>query len=65
MEAPDVIIKALKRLTWAGKETVVDKKESFQEFNEMLTVGYFEKSHMSVSLPLLLSKECSLTTTVS
>ncbi|KFY32355.1 hypothetical protein V493_00282 [Pseudogymnoascus sp. VKM F-4281 (FW-2241)] len=41
-EAPIVIIKALKRLTWAGEQTLTDAGESFQPFNELLSVGYFE-----------------------
>jgi hypothetical protein len=64
VQAPDVIIRALKRLTWAGKETLDDKHEEFWEFNEMLSVGYFEKSHMSVSIELICSKGGPLTTTV-
>ena len=65
VNAPDIIIKALKRLTWAGKETLDGKLEDFRDFNEMLSVGYFEKSHMSVILPLIRNKGCSLTIIVS
>ncbi|KAE9365208.1 hypothetical protein N431DRAFT_420140 [Stipitochalara longipes BDJ] len=51
-DAPPVILKVLKRLTWAGKEAVmgghdtVEGDEEFQSFNELLSVGYFENSHM-------------------
>ncbi|KAI9743396.1 MAG: hypothetical protein M1818_003243 [Claussenomyces sp. TS43310] len=41
-EAPPVIIKALKRLTWAGNQAVSDNLESFHPFNELLSIGYFE-----------------------
>jgi hypothetical protein len=45
-------------LTWAGKQAVStgfdkdDKGKEFQPFNEMLSVGYFEKGYMGVSVPL-------------
>ncbi|KAE8454543.1 hypothetical protein EG329_000166 [Mollisiaceae sp. DMI_Dod_QoI] len=45
-EAPLAIIRALKRLTYAGKYTVEGSKEDFDEFNELLLIGYNEKSHM-------------------
>ncbi|KFY29613.1 hypothetical protein V494_08611 [Pseudogymnoascus sp. VKM F-4513 (FW-928)] len=41
-EAPTVIIKALKRLTWAGEQTLTDVGEPFHPFNELLSIGYFE-----------------------
>ncbi|KAH8816837.1 hypothetical protein F5884DRAFT_236441 [Xylogone sp. PMI_703] len=41
-EAPAVIIKALKRLTWAGQQAVTDNFDSFHPFNELLSIGYFE-----------------------
>lgn len=47
-EAPDPILRALHRLTWAGEQTVTDG--SFMKFNELLTIGYFEEQKMSVSL---------------
>ena len=59
------MIKALKRLTWAGKQAVStgfdkdDKDLEFQPFNEMLSVGYFEKGYMGVSVPLGLKSLCS------
>ncbi|KAI9802588.1 MAG: hypothetical protein M1833_001662 [Piccolia ochrophora] len=40
-QAPKQIIKALHRLTWAGKEAV--KEEDFRNFNELLTIGYFDE----------------------
>lgn len=45
-EAPAVIMKALKRLTWAGEQTLMDVGEPFQPFNELLSIGYFEDSHI-------------------
>jgi hypothetical protein len=44
-----VIIKALKRLTWAGEQTVGGTVESFLPFNELLSIGYFEDSAIGVS----------------
>lgn len=41
-EAPAVIVKALKRLTWAGEQTLTDLGEPFHPFNELLSIGYFE-----------------------
>lgn len=41
-EAPTVIIKALKRLTWAGEQALADTVEPFHPFNELLSIGYFE-----------------------
>lgn len=45
-EAPPVIIKALKRLTWAGEQTLTDANEPFHPFNELLSIGYFEDCHI-------------------
>lgn len=42
-QAPPVLIKALKQMTWAGKVAVADgHKEPFHDFNELLSIGYFE-----------------------
>lgn len=41
-EAPTVIVKALKRLTWAGEQTLTDVGEPFHPFNELLSIGYFQ-----------------------
>lgn len=43
-EAPPVIIKAVKRLTWAGNQAVSENLEPFKDFNELLSIGYFEES---------------------
>ncbi|KAI0393406.1 hypothetical protein F5Y17DRAFT_466948 [Xylariaceae sp. FL0594] len=61
--APDAILKALSRLTWAGKTAIglvaddvaqnarviddVSMPNEFIEFNEQLILGYFEKSQIS------------------
>ncbi|PMD13007.1 hypothetical protein NA56DRAFT_446468 [Hyaloscypha hepaticicola] len=48
-DAPSVIISAITQLSSAGKKSVALGGEafgSFNEFNEMLSVGYFEGSHM-------------------
>ncbi len=63
-EAPDPILKALHRLTWAGNTAIsairtIAEKESlkasegsmppgFIPFNELLSLGYFEPSVISV-----------------
>ncbi|KAH6674849.1 hypothetical protein B0J14DRAFT_561877 [Halenospora varia] len=48
--APEVLIKALKRMTWAGKEALgdlpADAQVPFVPFNELLSVGYFETGKM-------------------
>lgn len=55
-EAPSVIMKGLKHLTDAGRKTVskVDgvNGATYQNCNELLALGYFEKQSISVSLPL-------------
>lgn len=43
-EAPVVMLKALKRLTWAGRQAADGHAESFNDFNELLSLGYMEKS---------------------
>jgi hypothetical protein len=48
-EAPPVIIKALKRLTWAGKQTLAETMEPYHPFNELLSIGYFEETSIGVS----------------
>ncbi len=45
-EAPMPIINALHRLTWAGQKTV--NNGTFQPFNELLTLGYFEQQKIGV-----------------
>ena len=65
-EAPDPILKALHRLTWAGKTSIdslgevaddegLPKPETlpplkFTPFNELLSLGYFETSVINVRL---------------
>lgn len=46
-DAPPPILRALHRLSWAGKECVTDG--SFQKFNELLAIGYMEDQSISVS----------------
>lgn len=46
-EAPQPIISALHRLSWAGQTTVTDG--TFKPFNELLTLGYFEEQKIGVS----------------
>ena len=57
-EAPRFILNALHRLTWAGEQTVKDG--SFRKFNEVLTLGYFEKQAIGVSTdPFSINVACS------
>jgi hypothetical protein len=52
-DAPKVIVKALKRLTWAGHQVVTETlEESFMDFNELLSIGYFEETKIGVSSAL-------------
>jgi hypothetical protein len=49
-----VILKAIKRLTWAGEQTINNTHhEMFQPFNEVLVVGYFEQSYIGVSYAMI------------
>lgn len=45
--APDVLLRALGRLTWATKNTVAEGE--FRRPNELLTLGYFDKMSIGVS----------------
>lgn len=46
-DAPEVILKALKRMTWAGSEAADKYHESFTPFNELLAIGYMEDSKIN------------------
>jgi hypothetical protein len=46
-DAPKAIHHARARLNWAGAYVVKDG--SFRKFNELLTLGYFEKQKINVS----------------
>lgn len=63
-EAPVAILKALKRLTWAGQYAMAANMQAFQDFNELLLLGYHEKCHIGVSLAHFLSLQ-SLISAVS
>ncbi len=41
-DAPEVLIKALKKMSWAGQQTFQHIGESFKPFNELLSIGYME-----------------------
>ncbi|KAG0650338.1 hypothetical protein D0Z07_3006 [Hyphodiscus hymeniophilus] len=43
-QAPEVIFKTIKRLSWAGQVAVGNEHKPFQSFNECLAIGYFEGS---------------------
>lgn len=47
VEAPKAIMMGLGKLTWAGKHAVGAK--DYQNANELLALGYFEKQHIHVS----------------
>jgi hypothetical protein len=46
--APEAIHHARARLNWAGQHAVQDG--SFTKFNELLTLGYFEKQKINVNI---------------
>ena len=46
-EAPPTIMNIVNRLTWAGKKVVNDG--TYQQFNELLCLGYFENQSIGVS----------------
>lgn len=46
-DAPEAIMSGLNRLTWAGKHAVGAKE--YQNANELLALGYFEKQQIHVS----------------
>lgn len=52
-DAPPVIIKALRRLTWA--KNYVAGTEKNEKFNELLALAYLEGQKIGVSLHTLLS----------
>ena len=55
-DAPSVIIKTVKRLTWAAELALSSSKfEKFVPFNELLSIGYFENTHIGVSRSLFAS----------
>lgn len=56
-EAKAVIIKTVKRLTWAGHQALSGSGEVFQNFNELLALGYFEDTEIGVSNIQLLYTE--------
>lgn len=45
-EAPPVMMNVLNRLSWAGKRVVNDG--TYQQFNELLCLGYMEKQSIKV-----------------
>lgn len=51
-EAPDEILCALGRLSWATEKTVVDTGDKFLPPNELLMLGYFEDMKIGVSFRL-------------
>jgi hypothetical protein len=67
-EAPVVILKALKRLTWAGQLATASATEISEEYhdpNELLTIGYFEDSTIGVCASWRLVECLILTLVVS
>lgn len=54
-EAPDEILRALGRLSWAAEKAVVDTADSYFPPNELLMLGYFEDMKIGVG-PLTLRK---------
>jgi hypothetical protein len=58
-DAPDVLLAALGRLTWATQQTVPE--EEFRKPNELLTLGYFEKMSIGVSYSHLPTSLCYVT----
>ena len=55
-EAPDAILRALNRITWAGDHAT--KGSPHKPRNELLAVGYMEDMRMGVSNPNALSVTC-------
>jgi hypothetical protein len=47
-EAPPVIIKAAKRMVWAGQHALIKSHEPYYPFNECLVLGYFDGSKIGV-----------------
>ncbi|KAF7862641.1 hypothetical protein EAF04_007514 [Stromatinia cepivora] len=46
-DAPAPILKAMQRMTWAGKQAFAGKDDTeFTPFNEILCLGYFENMHI-------------------
>lgn len=56
--APDVIMKALHRMIWAGNKASED--EPLMKLNEVLVLGYFKDQKIGVSkIRLLLLNMCN------
>lgn len=49
-EAPDKILRALGRLSWAAEKAVVDTADSYFPPNELLMLGYFEDMKIGVGV---------------
>lgn len=52
-EAPTAVVKASKRMIWAGQHALQKSHEPYQPFNECLVLGYFDGSKIGVSLALI------------
>jgi hypothetical protein len=54
-EAPDVILRALGRLSWATEQAVISIGDKYMPPNELLTLGYFEDMKIGVSYTVKLT----------
>lgn len=48
-EAPNDMLQALGRLSWATEKAVVSSGDEYLPPNELLTLGYFEEMKIGVS----------------
>jgi hypothetical protein len=48
-EAPNDMLQALGRLSWAAEKAVVSSGDKYLPPNELLTLGYFEEMKIGVS----------------
>lgn len=56
-KAPDVIMRALHRMIWAGNKA--SENEPLMKLNELLVLGYFKDQQIGVScIALLLPYHC-------
>lgn len=47
-QAPDDMLRALGRLSWATKQAVTSAGDEYSAPNELLTLGYFEEMKIGV-----------------
>lgn len=58
-EAPDDMLRALGRLSWATEKAVTSTGDKYLPPNELLTLGYFEEMKIGVSQTCFVDSDLS------